>query len=116
MVGLSIRFLVETILPDVDTTFTSLENAEMWQPGRWASSGFARATFHPDRTRAAWEFALAEHEWACDEGILARHGLLLVDKDDLFKALRAEGRVGTSTPSANANSTTCPTARPRHLR
>eukprot|EP00965_Chrysotila_dentata_P027871 926697-Pleurochrysis_carterae.AAC.1 len=52
MVGLSIRFLVETILPDADATFTSFENAELWQPGRWASSGFARATFHPDRTRA----------------------------------------------------------------
>eukprot|EP00965_Chrysotila_dentata_P149010 4921748-Pleurochrysis_carterae.AAC.1 len=37
MVGLSIRFLVETILPDVDATFTSLENAELWPPGRWAS-------------------------------------------------------------------------------
>eukprot|EP00965_Chrysotila_dentata_P181920 6006758-Pleurochrysis_carterae.AAC.1 len=28
MVGLSICFLVETILPDVDATFTSFENAE----------------------------------------------------------------------------------------
>eukprot|EP00965_Chrysotila_dentata_P155165 5127016-Pleurochrysis_carterae.AAC.1 len=46
MVGLSIRFLVETILPDVDATFTSFENAELWQQGRWASAGFARATFH----------------------------------------------------------------------
>eukprot|EP00965_Chrysotila_dentata_P035166 1169854-Pleurochrysis_carterae.AAC.1 len=64
MVGLSTRFLVETILSDVDTTFTSFENAELWQQGRWTSSGFARATFHPDRTRAEWEFALAGHEWA----------------------------------------------------
>eukprot|EP00965_Chrysotila_dentata_P237572 6201992-Pleurochrysis_carterae.AAC.1 len=52
MVEQSIRFLVETLLPDVDAIFTSCENAELWPPGRWVSSGFARATFHPDRTRA----------------------------------------------------------------
>eukprot|EP00965_Chrysotila_dentata_P136776 4523606-Pleurochrysis_carterae.AAC.2 len=99
MVGQSIRFLVETLLPDVDATFTSFENVELWQPGRWASSGFARATFHPDRTRAEWEFALAEHKWAGDEGILARHGLLLGNGDALlFNALRAEGRVVAMIP------------------
>eukprot|EP00965_Chrysotila_dentata_P094791 3134866-Pleurochrysis_carterae.AAC.1 len=64
MVGLSIRFLVETILPDVDATFSSFENSVLWQQNRWTNLGFARATFHPDRTRAEWEFALAEHEWA----------------------------------------------------
>eukprot|EP00965_Chrysotila_dentata_P169211 5588228-Pleurochrysis_carterae.AAC.1 len=37
MVGQSIRFLVETLLPDVDATFISFENAE-WPSGRWASS------------------------------------------------------------------------------
>eukprot|EP00965_Chrysotila_dentata_P157568 5205280-Pleurochrysis_carterae.AAC.1 len=64
MVGLSVRFLVETILPDVGATFSSFENLVLWQQCRWANSGFARATFHSDRTRAEWEFALAEHEWA----------------------------------------------------
>eukprot|EP00965_Chrysotila_dentata_P164923 5445507-Pleurochrysis_carterae.AAC.1 len=73
-------------------------NAELWQQGRWANSGFARATFHPDRARAEWEFALAEHEWAGDEGILARHGLLLGDGNALFKALRAEGRTVAMIP------------------
>eukprot|EP00965_Chrysotila_dentata_P023177 768406-Pleurochrysis_carterae.AAC.1 len=41
---------------------------------------------------AEWEFALAEHEWAGNEGILARLGLLLGDGNVLFQTLRAEGR------------------------
>eukprot|EP00965_Chrysotila_dentata_P150177 4960320-Pleurochrysis_carterae.AAC.1 len=98
MVGQSIRFLVETLLPDVDTTIKSFENVELWPPGRWTSAGFAGATFHQDRTRAEWEFTLAEHKWAGEEGILARHELLLGNGDALLKALRAEGRVVAMIP------------------
>eukprot|EP00965_Chrysotila_dentata_P056028 1857323-Pleurochrysis_carterae.AAC.1 len=41
---------------------------------------------------------IAEHEWAGDEGILAKHGLLLGDGDALFKALRVEGRAVAMIP------------------
>eukprot|EP00965_Chrysotila_dentata_P258172 6213128-Pleurochrysis_carterae.AAC.2 len=90
MVGLSIRFLVEIIFPDVDATFTSFENAELWQQGRWASSGFARATFHPDLIRAEWEFALAEHKWAASA---QQHLARLVHCITAARGRNAEGRI-----------------------
>eukprot|EP00965_Chrysotila_dentata_P085212 2811399-Pleurochrysis_carterae.AAC.3 len=91
MVGQSIRFLDETLLPDVDATLTSFENAELWPLGRWASSGFAKAIFHPDQTRAEWVFALAELEWAGYEGILARHGLILGNGDAVLRRYALKG-------------------------
>eukprot|EP00965_Chrysotila_dentata_P008830 287781-Pleurochrysis_carterae.AAC.1 len=50
-----------------------------------------------------WEFALAEHEWAGDEGILATHGLLLGDGDVLFKTLRVERRIVAMIPQRVRN-------------